>query len=151
MVIAQNAVKNTDVIIREMMLLGMEQTFVINVQRSTKRRSEMDINGLGHITTEEMKEEILNLRQSLVKAVHCQCKRCNHAVNDNPWPYWNWFIEKFGADVFYELKLKHRNNAVLSRADLVKLYEHYKNLDEEYLLLDRLAGVKPILRENNDE
>jgi len=49
------------------------------------------------------------------------------------------------------LKRKHHNNAILSRADLVKLYEHYKNLDEEYLLLGRLAGVKPILRENNDE
>ena len=35
----------------------------------------MDINGLGHITTEEMKEEILNLRQSLVKAVqNAECR-----------------------------------------------------------------------------
>ena len=83
-------------------------------------------------------------------AVHCQCKRCNHDHNDNPWPYWNWYIQKFGRDPFHELKRKHHNNAVLTRADLVELYEHYKNLDKEYLLLDRLAGVKPKMRENND-
>ncbi len=85
------------------------------------------------------------------QAVNCQCQNCNKNHNTHPLPYWNWFIEKFGQAAFDYLKRKHHNNAILSRADLVKLYEHYKNLDEEYLLLGRLAGVKPILRENNDE
>jgi len=75
-------------------------------------------------------------------AVHCQCKRCNKAHNDNPWPYWNWFIGKHGQKTFDELKIKNNSNDVLTRADLVKLYEHYKNANKEYELIGILTKGK---------
>lgn len=111
MVIAQNAVKNTDVIIREMMLLGMEQTFVINVQRSTKRRSEMDINGLGHITTEEMKEEILNLRQSLVKAV--QNAECREGKKDEEIERLRKLVKEAYSEGWHDCYEHHKEYSIL--------------------------------------
>ncbi len=72
-------------------------------------------------------------------AVHCQCKWCNKAHNDNNWPYWNWFIGKYGQKAFDELKIKHNSNQVLTRGELVELYEHYKNANKEYELIGTLT------------
>ena len=62
---------------------------------------------------------------------HCQCWGCNFKHEFDPYPYTNWYIEKFGKDKWDELHTKFRTLTKYSNTDLEELYETIKKKYEE--------------------
>ena len=73
------------------------------------------------------------------RGVFCQCKKCNQFHNDYPWPYWNWYIQRFGQEAFEELKRIKKGGKILDRGELIEIYAWYKDENQEY---NKAIGVK---------
>lgn len=64
--------------------------------------------------------------------VWCQCWGCNFKHTFDAWPYFEWFIKKFGQDKFDQLRVKFKSVRQYKTFELVELYQElelfYKDL-----------------------
>lgn len=75
--------------------------------------------GVGHIFT----RRALSTRWevSLEGNCHIQCWSCNFRHVRDQYPYFNWYINKFGLEKFNELRAKHKAMVDLKNHDLQAL------------------------------
>ena len=59
---------------------------------------------------------------------HIQCGGCNLKHEHDAYPYYNWYINKFGKDKFDELHIRHMTIKKYSIPDLEDLLEKIKQL-----------------------
>ena len=62
---------------------------------------------------------------------HIQCGGCNLSHEYDAYPYFNWYINKFGKDKFDELHIRHKTIKKYSTPELRDLLEHIKELLNE--------------------
>lgn len=55
--------------------------------------------------------------------VYLQCWGCNFRHTKDPYPYWSWFMDKFGLNKFSELAKKVRQVTHFKSSDLIEMYE----------------------------
>lgn len=60
--------------------------------------------------------------------VHTQCWPCNYKHVRDQYPYFNWYIEKFGLDKFEELRSRHNQDSTLKTFHLLELEEQLKTV-----------------------
>jgi len=58
--------------------------------------------------------------------VFVQCAGCNFRHEYDPYPYFNWYINKFGKDKFDQLYIKHKLTVKFSNSDLQTMINIYK-------------------------
>ena len=59
---------------------------------------------------------------------HIQCGGCNLKHENDAYPYYNWYINKFGKDKFDKLHIRHMTIKKYSIPDLEDLLERIKQL-----------------------
>ena len=64
---------------------------------------------------------------------HIQCGGCNLKHEHNAYPYYNWYINKFGKDKFDELYIRHMSIKKYLIPDLEDLLEKIKKLRNDYI------------------
>ena len=62
---------------------------------------------------------------------HIQCGGCNLKHEHDAYPYYNWYINKFGKDKFDKLHIRHMKIKKYSMPDLEDLLEKIKQLRRE--------------------
>ena len=58
--------------------------------------------------------------------VFCQCWKCNFRHVRDQYPYFKWYMDKFGVNQFKLLRRKHNEVTKLSTPQLEKIYEKLK-------------------------
>src|SRR5438045_3702306 len=58
---------------------------------------------------------------------HTQCASCNYKHELDAWPYYRWFISKFGQKRFDDLYEKHNQIEKLKDFQLEEMLEGFKN------------------------
>jgi len=66
--------------------------------------------------------------------LHCQCSGCNYKHSIDPWPYYDWFIKKYGQEEFDKLRQMKNTTCKRSITDLLWIGENFK------LQYERLIG-----------
>ena len=66
---------------------------------------------------------------------HTQCWGCNFSHGNDNYDYYKWYIDKFGAERFDELRFEFKKSVKFTTAELEELYKEisttYKELDEQ--------------------
>jgi len=57
---------------------------------------------------------------------HTQCWPCNYSHGSDQWPYFKWYIDKFGQEKFDELRRRHKTIRKFKNFDLEELLEEIK-------------------------
>lgn len=57
---------------------------------------------------------------------HCQCWGCNYRHEFDFYPYQNWFVKKYGQEVYDELYREYRTPRKFRNSDLIELIELYE-------------------------
>ena len=60
--------------------------------------------------------------------VHNQCWSCNYRHVRDQYPYFNWYIKKFGQDKFDELRRKFKTTAKYKTFELEELFNKLKEV-----------------------
>lgn len=56
----------------------------------------------------------------------CQCARCNYMHELSAWPYYKWFIEKFGKDALDDMQRLHNTTKQMHRGDYEEQIAYYE-------------------------
>ena len=62
---------------------------------------------------------------------HTQCWGCNYRHEYDPYPYTNWFIEKFGKERWDEVHRDFKGSKRYSNSQLQELYDEIKELHDQ--------------------
>ena len=60
---------------------------------------------------------------------HAQCWSCNYSHGSDQWPYFEWYIDKFGQEKFDELRRRHKTVQKFKNHDLKELLKEIKNAE----------------------
>lgn len=79
--------------------------------------------GCGHVFSRGS----YSTRWDVIEGGNCypQCWRCNYRHEFDPYPYINWFIEKFGKEKLDRLHARHKAIAKFKDSDLRNLIATY--------------------------
>ena len=58
---------------------------------------------------------------------HTQCWPCNYSHGSDQWPYFKWYIEKFGQEAFDELRFRHKQTRKFKNFELQGLLDEIKS------------------------
>ena len=58
---------------------------------------------------------------------HTQCWSCNFKHGFDQWPYFRWYIDKFGQEKFDELRRRHKTVQKFKNHDLKELISEIKS------------------------
>ena len=58
---------------------------------------------------------------------HTQCWSCNFKHGFDQWPYFRWYIDKFGQEKFDELRRRHKTVQKFKNHDLKELLNEIKS------------------------
>lgn len=56
-----------------------------------------------------------------------QCAGCNIRHEHDPWPFYKWYIGRYGQEAFDKLYEKHKTITPLKDYQLIELYEQLSN------------------------
>lgn len=59
---------------------------------------------------------------------HTQCWPCNYRHGSDQWPYFRWYIKKFGQKKFDQLRRRHKEVKKYKDFDLEELLKQVKNI-----------------------
>ena len=59
---------------------------------------------------------------------HTQCWPCNYSHGSDQWPYFKWYIDKFGQEKFDELRRRFKSFRKFKDFDLEELLDEVREL-----------------------
>ena len=72
--------------------------------------------------------------------VHTQCWPCNFRHVRDQYPYFSWYIRKFGQDKFDELRRRFKTTKKYKTYELEELYEKFKDYEPTLTVSSTTSG-----------